>query len=90
MSKPRYYRNTDHHFRGCPVPPSSPPSRPYPEATKQFSNIVAAFTGSIDKNRSEDCLTLNIWSKITANKSKPVIVFFHGGRKSPHSPLPAP
>ncbi|CAO1605838.1 hypothetical protein XANCAGTX0491_009343 [Xanthoria calcicola] len=80
MSKPRYYRNTDHHFRGCPVPPSSPPSRPYPEATKQFSNIVAAFTGSIDKNRSEDCLTLNIWSKITANKSKPVIVFFHGGR----------
>ncbi|KAI4223713.1 MAG: hypothetical protein L6R36_005209 [Xanthoria steineri] len=65
---------------GCPIPASSPPSRPYPAATAQFNNIVVAFTGSIDKNRSEDCLTLNIWSKTTANKSKPVIVFFHGGR----------
>ncbi|CAL8584144.1 hypothetical protein XPA_009749 [Xanthoria parietina] len=72
--------NASEFSAGCPVPPSSPPSRPYPAATKQFNNILAAFTGSVDKNRSEDCLTLNIWSKTTANKSKPVIVFFHGGR----------
>lgn len=74
-----YNKITDHYFRGCPVAVSSPASRPYPEATDQFGRIVAAFTGSIDKKRSEDCLTLNIWSKNTPNKSKPVIVFFHGG-----------
>lgn len=35
--------------------------------------------------RSEDCLTLNIWSKPTAKSykaDKPVFVLFHGGRKS--------
>ncbi|KAI4254063.1 MAG: hypothetical protein L6R42_007337 [Xanthoria sp. 1 TBL-2021] len=68
--------------QGCPVAVSSPPSPPYPEATAQFGNIVAAFTGSIDKNRSEDCLTLNIWSKDTPDKSNLVIVYFHGGRYS--------
>ncbi|KAL8640296.1 MAG: hypothetical protein Q9226_008763, partial [Calogaya cf. arnoldii] len=68
--------------RGCPVPASPPASRPYPNATEQFGKIIAAFSGSIDKNRSEDCLTLNIWSPKSAKKSKPksVIVFFYGGR----------
>ncbi|KAL8995953.1 MAG: hypothetical protein Q9169_004426 [Polycauliona sp. 2 TL-2023] len=73
---------TDYGLRGCPVAASPPSSRPYPEATDQFGEIAAAFTGSIDRNRSEDCLALNIWSKDTANKSKPVIVYFHGGRYS--------
>ncbi|KAL8897017.1 MAG: hypothetical protein Q9207_007426 [Kuettlingeria erythrocarpa] len=66
---------------GCLVAPSSPP-QPYPEATDQSGRIAAAFGGSIDKNRSEDCLTLNIWAKNTSKKSKPVIVLFHGGRWS--------
>lgn len=27
----------------------------------------------------EDCLYLNVWSKVSAKKNKPVVVFFHGG-----------
>ncbi|KAL9020023.1 MAG: hypothetical protein Q9185_002711 [Variospora sp. 1 TL-2023] len=61
--------------------PTSPP-RPYPGATDQFGKIAAAFGGSVDTNRSEDCLTLNIWTKNTKGKPKPVIVFFYGGRYS--------
>ncbi|KAL9057286.1 MAG: hypothetical protein Q9206_002400 [Seirophora lacunosa] len=76
-----FSQNPSCTLKGCPVAPPSP-SRPYPEATEQFGKIIAAFGGSIDKNRSEDCLTLNIWSKKTPNKAKPVIVYFYGGRYS--------
>ncbi|KAG8529054.1 uncharacterized protein KY384_005689 [Bacidia gigantensis] len=66
-------------LRSCPVAPPSP-SRPYPNANAQFPKIIAAFTGSIDENRSEDCLTLNIWAKDTSAKRKPVVIYFYGGR----------
>lgn len=29
--------------------------------------------------QGEDCLTLNVWTKDTETKNKPVMVFFHGG-----------
>ncbi|KAL9010263.1 MAG: hypothetical protein Q9173_004782 [Seirophora scorigena] len=76
-----FTRNPSWTLKGCPVAPSSS-LRSYPEATDQFGKIIAAFGGSINHNRSEDCLTLNIWSKKTPNKAKPVIVYFYGGRYS--------
>ncbi|KAL9629785.1 MAG: hypothetical protein Q9164_006726, partial [Protoblastenia rupestris] len=51
-------------------------------ASSYLDRIIAAFGGSIDRNRSEDCLSLNIWSKDTEKKNKPVLVFFYGGRYS--------
>lgn len=70
----------------CP----STPSRPviYPEATPQELRIIAAFASQLNHTQSEDCLTLNLWSKSTPNRRKAVLVFFHGGRQSPPGPLP--
>lgn len=33
----------------------------------------------ITTERSEDCLTLNVWTKDLSKKDKPVMVYFHGG-----------
>ncbi|KAF2032736.1 carboxylesteras-like protein [Setomelanomma holmii] len=55
----------------------------FPGFTSQAFRILAYFTGGTRTQRSEDCLTLNIWSKSTAKSSKagkPVFVLFHGGR----------
>ena len=62
-----------------PVGLTSPPVR-YPNQTPQFKNIIEAFAGGRGNPQSEDCLTLNIWAKQSANQAKGVLVWFHGGR----------
>ncbi|GAB7354517.1 hypothetical protein MBLNU459_g4983t2 [Dothideomycetes sp. NU459] len=65
----------------CPETPSKPVA--YPNETAQGPRIVAAFSSQLNHTQSEDCLTLNIWTKPSAkstNSSKPVLVLFYGGR----------
>lgn len=62
---------------GCPANPSKPVA--YPNATQQEPRIVANFADQNNHTQSEDCLTLNIWSKSTSQSHKPVLVYFHGG-----------
>ncbi|KAB2573486.1 Acetylcholinesterase [Lasiodiplodia theobromae] len=59
----------------------------YPDRTPQAQRIVAAFAGQLNHSQSEDCLTLNIWTRATATNTtaeevplKPILVFIHGGR----------
>ena len=66
----------------CPLTPNKPVD--YPDMTPQAHRIIAYFAAAAGKPQSEDCLTLNIWSKPTAksdDKDKPVVVFFYGGRE---------
>jgi cholinesterase len=52
--------------------------------TPQAHQIISYFTSAAGTPQSEDCLTLNIWSKPAKNShksNKPVVVFFYGGRK---------
>lgn len=64
----------------CPSFSSPPPS--YPGLLPDAQSIIASFASTIGDNnpQSEDCLTLNIWSKGDGT-AKPVVVFFYGGRK---------
>ncbi|KAI9788904.1 MAG: hypothetical protein M1816_006469 [Peltula sp. TS41687] len=64
----------------CPQTPSKPVA--YPDATPQELRIIANFLSQTNHTQSEDCLTLNIWSKQTRRRAKPVLIFFHGGRWS--------
>ncbi|KAI2710215.1 hypothetical protein CBS147332_5916 [Penicillium roqueforti] len=52
----------------------------YPDKTPQFDSIFEAFAAINNNTQSEDCLTLNIWSKPDSNQLKPVYVHFYGGR----------
>lgn len=52
----------------------------YPDKTPQFDSIFEAFAAINNLTQSEDCLTLNIWSKLDSSKLKPVYVHFYGGR----------
>ncbi|WYZ34010.1 hypothetical protein EsH8_I_000286 [Colletotrichum jinshuiense] len=65
----------------CPLSPSRRVD--YPEMTPQAQQIIGNFASAAGTPQSEDCLTLNIWSKATKKAllaGKPVIVFFYGGR----------
>ncbi|EGD95911.1 hypothetical protein TESG_03374 [Trichophyton tonsurans CBS 112818] len=53
---------------------------PFPGATPNYARILTAFMGSGANAHSEDCLTLNVWTKGTAGRKRPVLVFFYGGR----------
>lgn len=71
-----------HFGYDCPLTPSPPVD--YPGFTPQAPRILSYFASGAGTNKSEDCLTLNIWAKTTAashQSRKPVIVFFYGGRK---------
>lgn len=71
-----------HFGHDCPLTPSPPVD--YPDLTPQAPRILAYFASGAGTNKSEDCLTLNIWAKTTPasqQSRKPVIVFFYGGRK---------
>ncbi|EQB48869.1 carboxylesterase [Colletotrichum gloeosporioides Cg-14] len=65
----------------CPLSPSKKVD--YPDMTPQAQRIISYFASGAGTPQSEDCLTLNIWTK-PVNKlhssNKPVIVFFYGGR----------
>lgn len=66
----------------CPL--SASKKVDYPGMTPQAQKIISAFASSAGTPQSEDCLTLNIWSKATANSlqaNKPVLIFFYGGRE---------
>lgn len=68
----------------CPLTPSKPVD--YPGFTAQAQRIINYFASAAGTPQSEDCLTLNIWSRPTARseaRKKPVLVFFYGGREHP-------
>ena len=70
----------------CPLSPSKAVA--YPGFTPQAQRIINYFASGAGMPQSEDCLTLNIWSKATPKAvatKKPVIVFFYGGRECPTS-----
>ncbi|KAJ4258047.1 hypothetical protein NW762_008187 [Fusarium torreyae] len=65
----------------CPLTPGKKVD--YPGHTPQAQRIISYFASGAGTPQSEDCLTLNIWSKATAKSAigdKPVLVFFYGGR----------
>ncbi|KAK3321687.1 cholinesterase precursor [Apodospora peruviana] len=65
----------------CPLTASKPVD--YPGYTPQAQRVIGYFASAAGTPQSEDCLTLNIWSKPAANShknDKPVLVFFYGGR----------
>jgi cholinesterase len=69
---------------GDDCPQLASPPLDYPELKPHAQRIVSYFTASAGTNQSEDCLTLNIWARTTAashSGTKPVLVFFHGGRE---------
>ena len=66
----------------CPLSPGKKVD--YPDMTPQAQQIISYFASSAGTPQSEDCLTLNVWSKATSNSAKakkPVLVFFYGGRE---------
>lgn len=69
---------------GYDCPQSSTPPLNYPDFTPQAPQILSYFLSTAGTLRSEDCLTLNIWSSVTPNSdtgSKSVLIFMYGGRK---------
>lgn len=54
----------------------------YPDKTPQFDSIFEAFAAINNNTQSEDCLTLNVWSKPDSSQLKPVYVHFYGGSRS--------
>lgn len=75
------YHNAERFGFDCPLTPPGPAN--YPGLTTQAQQILNQFSADGGNPQSEDCLTLNIWSKVTprsAAAQKPVLVFFHGGR----------
>lgn len=70
-------------YSDCPQQAAIQPR--FPGFTPQALTILSQFTAAAGTKRSEDCLTLNVWSKSTPKSSqsdKPVFVLFHGGRQS--------
>ncbi|KAE8370821.1 Alpha/Beta hydrolase protein [Aspergillus caelatus] len=77
MQRPEKYLSK--MYNDCPYAVGS--TIDYPNKIPPFDKIVSAFTSSNNNSHSEDCLTLNIWSKQAYNDTlKPVLVHFHGGR----------
>ncbi|KAI0814467.1 alpha/beta-hydrolase [Xylaria sp. FL0064] len=82
--------DADHYGFDCPQTSSS--TFAYPNATAQYQRIYANFVNQLNNTQSEDCLTLNVWSRASESKRrlKPVIVWIHGGRfssGSSHTPF---
>jgi cholinesterase len=70
------------HSSDCPQQAAVQPA--FPGFTSQALRILGAFTAGAGTQRSEDCLTLNVWSKPTVRSQKadkPVFILFHGGRE---------
>ena len=56
---------------------------PYTQIASKAAAIIMA-QGQVNHTMSEDCLSLNIWTKPqSGEKKKAVMVWLHGGGKSP-------
>ncbi|KAI0449098.1 alpha/beta-hydrolase [Xylaria acuta] len=82
--------DADHYGFDCPQTPSG--TFAYPNATSHYPGIYANFVNQLNNTQSEDCLTLNVWSRPYKSQRilKPVIVWIHGGRfsaGSSHTPF---
>ena len=65
----------------CPQQGLSAPPVKYPGQTPQFPSIIDSFAGGRGNPQSEDCLTLNIWTKRPGSTNKTaVLLWLHGGR----------
>ncbi|KAI8629804.1 alpha/beta-hydrolase [Xylariaceae sp. FL1651] len=89
-SYPQGSINADHYGYDCPQTPSI--TFAYPNATAQYPKIYASFVNQLNNTQSEDCLTLNVWSRTFGPQGtlRPVIVWIHGGRfsaGSSHTPF---
>ncbi|KAK8079708.1 hypothetical protein PG997_007526 [Apiospora hydei] len=65
------------------VPKGAAQASGFPRFHPQAQQIIDYFVGGAGTPQSEDCLTLNIWTKPTASaaqQKKPVLIFLHGGR----------
>lgn len=65
----------------CPLTVSPPVD--FPGFTPQAQRIIKNFASGAGTPQSEDCLTLNVWTRPTPQSQrlkKPVLVFFYGGR----------
>ncbi|AMN39016.1 carboxylesterase/lipase family protein [Rhodoplanes sp. Z2-YC6860] len=60
------WRDVRDATRDGPVPP-------------QGRSRLAHVMGDFERPQSEDCLTLNIWTRATDGKKRPVMVWIHGG-----------
>lgn len=64
----------------CPQNGLKAPPLTYPNQTPQFNSIVNSLTGGRGNLQSEDCLTLNIWTKDpSSHQRKGVLIWIHGG-----------
>lgn len=75
---------------GYDCPHSTFPYINYPGFFDDANRIIDYFAASANTTQSEDCLTLNIWSKATTRSYlalKPVLVFFYGGSEYPYDLL---
>ena len=70
----------------CPLTASPPVD--FPGFFDDAQRIIAFFASGAGTPQSEDCLTLNVWSRATKRAdegSKPILIHFYGGRKDfPH------
>ncbi|KUL92405.1 hypothetical protein ZTR_02201 [Talaromyces verruculosus] len=84
-SPQRYEGNQSYEAKnfGYDCPHSTFPYIKYPDFFDDANRIIDYFAASANTTQSEDCLTLNIWSKATSRSNvaqKPVLVFFYGGK----------
>ena len=68
----------------CPQNGLKAPPIKYPEQTPQFDSIIDDFGGGRGNPQSEDCLTLNVWTKRPGSAKKTgVLLWIHGGSRTP-------
>ncbi|KAK3614610.1 hypothetical protein LTR56_027140 [Elasticomyces elasticus] len=69
---------------GYDCPDTSNPAVGFTDFTPQAQQVINYFSANSDTPQGEDCLTLNIWTPVTAPENacgdRPVLVFFYGGR----------
>ena len=70
--------NASSYSPDCLAVPSKPIQFPY--AYPAEPRIVALFTEQENSPQSEDCLTLNVWTKGKAKVAKAILVWIYGGR----------
>ncbi len=45
----------------------------------QLSSRLAAVMGELSSEMSEDCLTVTVWAPLPLERSRPILIWFHGG-----------